>query len=329
MRIFVTGGTGLLGNTVLRQLTEQGHELISLVRGEPDQQVFAGIETEFAAGDLSDRDVIDAAVKRCDAVIHSAGLLHIGWKRLEDSMRVNFEGTRTVAQACLKHDCKLVHVGSVNVMAIGSRDQPSDEDTPLDSHGGQLPCPYVVSKRAGCDEVRRLVGDGLRAVLVHPGYMLGPWDWKPSSGRMMLEVARNWTPLAPTGGCSICDPRDVAQGTIAALHQGGDAGRDYILAGANWTYLKLWTEMTKRIGKRPPIKTMGPVIRWTAGRCGDLIATLTGKEPDINSAGIRITGMFHWHDSSRAKSELGYQNRDPHESLDDLMQWINEHHLKR
>ena len=75
-----------------------------------------------------------------------------------------------------------------------------------------IPCPYVVSKQAGEQAVRQQIEAGLDAVIVHPGLMFGPWDWKPSSGRMMLQVARNFTPMAPTGGCSICDVRDVAAG---------------------------------------------------------------------------------------------------------------------
>ena len=46
MRIFVTGGTGLLGNTILRQLTETDDETVTLVRSTPEPTVFDGIRTE-------------------------------------------------------------------------------------------------------------------------------------------------------------------------------------------------------------------------------------------------------------------------------------------
>ena len=89
MRVFVTGGTGLLGNTILRQLSDAGHSLIALVRGEPDATVFNGINTQFVTGDLSQAKVIDQAVADSDAVIHSAGLIHLGWHRRDESMKVN------------------------------------------------------------------------------------------------------------------------------------------------------------------------------------------------------------------------------------------------
>ena len=326
MRIFVTGGTGLLGNTILRQLTESGHELLSLVRGQPDPNVFEGINTDFTIGGLLDEEVIDDAVSRCEAVIHSAGLIHIGWKRLEESMQVNRDGTKVVVDACLKHDRRLVHVGSVNTLAIGTRDAPSNETTPLDQAGGQLPCTYVVSKRAGVAEVQRGIGRGMRAVLVHPGFMLGPWDWKPSSGRMMLEVGRGWKPIAPSGGCCVCDSRDVAAGTIAALDADVENGRQYILGGENWRYFDLWAEMAKRMGTRGPIMPAGPLQRWLGSAGGDLWSKIA-SEGDLNSAGVRMSSMFHFHDSTRARQELEYQTRDVAETLDEAADWLKSHHM--
>jgi len=333
MRIFVTGGTGLLGNTILRQLNDSGSELLSLVRGAPNDpagggsydQVFEGIETEFACGDLLDRDVIDQAISQCDAVIHSAGLIHVGWKRLDESMRVNRDGTKNIVDACLRHDRKLVHVGTVDTLAVGTRDSPADESTPLDNAGGKTPCSYVLSKRAGVDVVLSAVKQGLRAVIVHPGFMLGPWDWKPSSGRMMLEVGRSWKPIAPSGGCSLCDSRDVAAATIYAIEADVDQGRQYILGGENVSYFDLWTEMARRMGTRQPIIPAGPAQEWIAGVAGDLWSVVAG-EGDLNSAGVKMSGLFHCYDSSRARAELRYENRPSTESLDASADWIQKYH---
>ncbi|MCG8649344.1 MAG: NAD-dependent epimerase/dehydratase family protein, partial [Pirellulales bacterium] len=82
MRVFVTGGTGLLGNTIVRQLSEQGHDVMALVRSEPDPAVFADTRAELVRGEIQNQELIDEAVQRCDVVIHSAGLIHLGWRRL-------------------------------------------------------------------------------------------------------------------------------------------------------------------------------------------------------------------------------------------------------
>ena len=108
MRVFVTGGTGLLGNAVLRELNAAGHDSVALVRSSHDSVVFEGVDTEFVSGDLLDRDLITKVVQDCDAVIHAAGLIHLGWKRLRESMRVNGEGTQIMVDACLQHSSKLL-----------------------------------------------------------------------------------------------------------------------------------------------------------------------------------------------------------------------------
>ena len=49
----------------------------------------------------------------------------------------------------------VVHVGTVTALAVGTRMQPANETTLLDNAGGQVPCSYVVSKRAGVDAVKK------------------------------------------------------------------------------------------------------------------------------------------------------------------------------
>jgi dihydroflavonol-4-reductase len=329
MRIFVTGGSGLLGNTILRRLASTEHQTATLLRGEAVDEVFGGLDTEIFRGDLSDLACLDQAAAWADLVIHSAGLIQLGWTRLEESLRVNRDGTRNLVNACLKQNCRLLHVGTVNTIAVGSRQRVADETTALDHAGGQIPCSYVVSKRAANDEILKGVDQGLQAILLHPGFMLGPWDWKPSSGRMMLEVGRSWKPFAPSGGCSVCDARDVADAIINAIHADVPSGRHYVLAGYNETYYRLWSEMSKRFGQPRPLMRVGPLNRIIAAKGGDLYTRVFGRESDLNSATLRMGSQYHWYDSSRAKSELGYHNRPLAETLDDAANWIRARHLSK
>ncbi|QDT06189.1 dTDP-glucose 4,6-dehydratase [Rubripirellula lacrimiformis] len=331
MQILVTGGTGLLGNTILRTLAEQrsGDLLTALVRRQPRQPIFDGVDVKLVEADLADPSTyqaLDETIAAADVVIHSAAMIHIGWRLLEESMAVNRDGTAAIVESCLHHGKPLVHIGTVDTLALGTRRAPANETTPVAANGNKTPCSYVVSKRAGLEVVRRAVVRGLRCVVAHPGFMLGPWDWKPSSGRMIAEVARQWTPVAPSGGCSVCDSRDVAQGTIAAMDGLIDgrieSGREFILAGENWTYFELWREIAERTGTGKPIMPAGPGQLWLAEVVSGLIANFREKEGDFNTAALELASLWHWYDSSRARSELGYRWRDPHRTLDDAVQWV-------
>ena len=326
MRVFVTGGTGMLGNNILRMLDREGNHTTALVRSSPDAQVFSGLGTELAYGDLLNEDFIDQQIAKSDVVVHSAGLIHLGWHRMEESMQVNRDGTIVIAEACMRNDRPLVYVGTVNTLAIGARDKASSEKTKITDANRQTPCAYVLSKRAGVDAVTDRVRRGLRASIVHPGFMLGPYDWKPSSGRMMLEVSRMWRPLAPRGGISVCDVRDVAKATIQAIDRGGHEGQQYVLAGHNILYLELWKKMAKSMGSRGPLARIGLPALTIGSLAGDAFAKLTGKEGDINSAGAKMSSMYHFHDSSTAIEQLGYQIRDLDETLGDAAEWLKQHH---
>src|SRR5690606_26475470 len=140
---------------------------------------------------------------------------------------------------------------------------------------------------------RREIDRGLQAVIIHPTYMFGPWDWKPSSGRMILEVARRFTPLAPSGGNNCCDARDVALGALAAWERGKN-GRNYILGGENLTYLEAWRLIARATGGKPPWFRAGPLQRILGGMAGDVWGRVTGREPDLNSAAVGMSSLPHY-----------------------------------
>jgi dihydroflavonol-4-reductase len=130
--------------------------------------------------------------------------------------------------------------------------------------------------------------------------------------------------MAPTGGCSVCDVRDVAHGILAALER-APTGRAYVLAGHNLTYLKLWQLFADIAGGSRPFCRTGPLIRIVVGRTGDLWGWLTGREPDVNSAAVKLSDCFHYFDSTRAQQELEYNIRPVEESVRDAWQWFRDH----
>ncbi|MFI4876148.1 MAG: NAD-dependent epimerase/dehydratase family protein [Blastopirellula sp. JB062] len=319
--MLVTGATGLVGNNVVRRLLSEGRKVRVVVRPDRDTTPIDDLDLEIVTGDICDRDSLTAAMRNVDLVIHCAGDVHIGWTGKQHAEAVNIGGTQNVAVAAREAGAKMVHVSSVDAIGAGLRNKPADEET---IPAFNPPIPYVVTKAAGEVEVRRQVELGLDAVIINPGYMLGPWDWKPSSGRMLLEVATGKPPLAPRGGSTICDVRDVAQGILLASEK-GERGRNYILGGQNMTYLELW-KMFAEVAQTPkPIARMGPLMAIGVGVIGDAWTKLTGNEGAVNSAAIKMSGVYHYYSSRRAEEELGYRCRPAISSVVDAWEWFQAH----
>jgi dihydroflavonol-4-reductase len=318
----VTGSTGLLGNNVVRQLLARGERVRVLVRAGCDPRPLAGLQIETAIGDVRDLDSLRRAAVGVHTVIHSAAVVHIGWTGIDEARAINVAGSRNVAEAALAANARLVHVSSVDALGLGTPGQPADEETP---HTPVVPCPYVLTKRSGEEAVLEVAARGLWAVIVNPGFMLGPWDWKPSSGRMLLQVARRWTPLAPKGVNNFCDARDVAAGVLAAAER-GQSGRRYILGGESLTYLEAWRIFAAVAGARAPLgEPPGPLIMAAAGKLGDLWTKLTGREPDVNSASVAMARLPKYLSSVRAETELGYRPRSVREAAETAWAWFCEY----
>lgn len=323
----MTGGTGLVGNCVIRELVSRQIPVRALCRPRTSRLCFEGLGIEIVEGDLSDPAALHQATEGCSTVIHSAAMIHIGWKRLSESRRVNVEGTRNVVKACLATGANLIYVSTVDTLpAATSIDHPITET----SEGvPKTECTYVISKREAEQVVRQAIREEqLKAKIIHPGLMLAPFDWKPSSGRMMLEVYRAPLAFAPSGGCSVCDARDVAKAIVSAIDHGG-FGEGYILAGENMTYQELWSRMLKTSGKSKRVISPRVAIESFARVLNAISAVLPIREGDINGAAIAMGQLFHFYDSSKARRELGYTNRDLSETLTDAWQWLRQHHLRK
>jgi dihydroflavonol-4-reductase len=323
--IFVTGGTGLLGNNIVRELCSRGVATRVLCRPETPREPFEGLDVEIVAGDLSDPNLLQSAIADCDCVIHSAAFIHIGWQQLEASLQVNLQGTQRIVDMCCSQRTRLIHISTVDTLPAAVR-----RDCPIDEGGlegvAKTACSYVISKT----QAESVVNDAVKsreldAVVLHPGFMLGPYDWKPSSGRMFLEVTRAPVVAAPPGGCSVCDARDVAAAVVNSV-KAGEAGEHFILAGENLTYQELWTHMLATAERRRKVFRLGAGVRML-GHLIDMANRLVpGREGDVNGASIAMGGLQHFYSSEKARSQLAYTTRPLEVTLADAWQWLKSRH---
>jgi dihydroflavonol-4-reductase len=321
MKTLVTGATGLVGNNVVRLLVDLNQSVRVVVRAGSDPRPLDRLEVEIVEGDIRDESAVQRACAGVDRIVHAAAHVHIGWSGLEQQRAINVTGTRIVAEAARTSGARLLYVSSVDALGLCEPPQAADESTP---RCGKTPCPYVLTKREAEEALRAVMDRGLEAVIVNPGFMIGPWDWKPSSGRMLLEVGKRYAPLAPTGGCSICDVRDVAAGIVAAMER-GKTGQNYILAGQNLPFLDIWRLFSHIAGNRAPFGRLGPVLRFVTGKAGDLWGRCSGQEPHINSAALAMSSLCHFYNSDRARTELDYGNRPLEVSVRDAWDWFKKY----
>ncbi len=319
----VTGATGLVGNNLVRRLLELGRSVRVLVRPRRNGTdiSLAGLPVTQVTGTLEDEAAMGQATAGVSLVVHAAAMVHCGWRHRDEMQRVNVEGPSRLAQATRRSGARFIQVSSVDALGLRADGQPADEETPP---GGMVECPYVVTKREAEAAVLAEVDRGLDAVIVNPVYMIGPWDWKPSSGRMLLEVGSGKGLLAPPGANDFVDVRDVVSGIEAAIER-GQTGRRYILGGHALSYLEAWQVFAEVTGRRPPLGNAPPAAVRVAGWFGDLAGMVLKREPPVNSAAASMSMLPHNFSCQRAIDELGYQFRPFETTAADAWAWFCDH----
>ncbi len=311
----VTGGTGLVGNNVVRALVAAGAEVRVLSR-RPPRREFAGLPVEEVPGDLDDTAALSRLFAGVDVVVHAAAMVEVRLGGRAEMEAVNVKGTENVL-AALPEGVRLIHVSTVDALGMRSRAQPADEDCAPAAHEGGVP--YVDTKRLAD---QRVLAHGGNTVIVYPTYMIGPWDWRPSSGKMLLEIASGKGLFAPPGGNNFVDVRDDVAGILAAAS--APAGGRWILGGENLSYREAWTRMAAATGARPPI---GELPRWAMlGAAGtvDLARRVGVREGEINAASIRMSTLPHYFSPARAIRELGMPQSPLDAAFADAWAWFGE-----
>ena len=107
MRIFITGGTGLIGSAVVAELLGNGHTVLALARSDASAQPASAAGAEPIRGGLADLDVLRTGAAQADGVIHLA-------------FANDFSGPEALANAVAEESAALATLGE----ALAGSDRP-------------------------------------------------------------------------------------------------------------------------------------------------------------------------------------------------------------
>jgi len=327
MKIVITGATGLLGANLALMLADQGHRPLCLKRPNSSTWHLEGANVEWVDGDIEDLDLLQTIFNGADLVFHCAALVSINRNRLKEMERVNIMGSRNVAEAAQRSGVRrLVYCSTVDAIGFPEGDGLADETTAWNHDKIGIDHPYAVTKYKAQIEMLEAAERGLDLVVVNPAFMLGPYDPKPSSGKMIVQIARKKMPVYTEGSNNFVDVRDVARGMILAS-QRGKKGETYILGGENLSYLEAFTRIARLAGVKPPaIKAPKTLSRWV-GYAGDLVEKITGHDQEINSVSVTYGNLKRFFSSQKAVSELGYTITPIEKGITDALAWFRKHNM--
>jgi len=349
--ILVTGGTGFLGEHLLRALQGCGQPVRVLCREPTPELAELGVSvyqgdlvgplsrTELAAkgatpesvqayGAAAQDDALCAALDGVREVYHLAGLVSRDPERAQPMMQLHVDGTRRLLHAAKAAGVRRVLLASTSGTIAISRDpEPIPDESfpyPVELCGNW---PYYLSKiyqeKLALDLAPKL---GLELVVVNPSLLLGPGDRRGSSTTDVRKFLCGEVPVVPAGGVSFVDVRDVAATCLAAMERGRPGAR-YLLGGPNWTFREFFGRLS-RISKveapwlRLPASWNPTLTR--AVRALDHAWRHRGYRSPVDRISFEMAQHYWYCDSALGRRELGFTARDPAETLDDTVRDVRD-----
>lgn len=326
--IFVTGGTGLLGAHVLKELSAGGKKIRALKRSSSDLdlvlKVFQFYNAEEAQawfdaidwvdGDVNDITSLDDAMKGCEVVYHCAAMVSFLKKDFKKMMKVNVEGTANIVNVALSHGIDhLVYCSSTAAIGRTDREKVLDETNKWVPH--KRNSNYAVSKFTAEKEVWRGVEEGLDAVIVNPSVILGVGDWNDSS-ISIFKVVKEGLKFYTPGANAFVDARDVAS-IMAQLSERRIFNERFLCVSENVSFKQVFDHIARAFAVKPPSILVNKWMAGLAWRVEGLLRVLFGRKQNITKETARSAMNTSRYSNQKIKDAIGYDFIPIQQSVED------------
>ena len=309
--VVVIGGTGFIGSHLLKQLLDANQRVKVIARNTRTlPEMFHHPNVKVVSGDISNEAVIDAAVANTPIVIH---LAHGGGgETWEDIKRSMVDGTRVIAEACLRHKTqRLIYIGTIASLYLGSNGDRITGATPNDPTA-ETRSLYSRGKAACEDLLNELhKTQNLPVVILRPGVVVGAGGMPFHSGvgfanqeGHMIGWNQGDTPLP------FILVEDCASAIFQAMNAASVEGKSYNLVGDQRpTAQQYMDELAKTLG-RPLRFYPQSVLKLQLIEIGKwIIKRATGRRdaPFPSYRDLKSRGLVASFDTSDVKRDLQWQ----------------------
>jgi len=323
MKTLVSGATGFVGSSLVRELLKDGVEVRALVRKNSDTRNIDGLDVERVYGDIRDGESVKAALKGCDTFYQTAALYTFWGPKKKEYYDINVEGTKTALNAALEQGVdKVAYTSSIPAIGCHGADNPADENTQFNlMDSGEH---YCITKYLGEIEARKFCDRGLPVVIVNPSIVIGVRDTKPTpSGQMILNVVNKRMPGYMDCGANFVDVEDVARGHILAAKK-GRVGEKYLLGNENMSLRDYFRLVGEVAGVAPPRLEFPPTAVLAFSYVYQAISSLTKNPPVMTPGMVRIYRDYWYFDCSKAAKELGFPQTPIRKTVEKAINWFRE-----
>jgi dihydroflavonol-4-reductase len=317
-RVFVTGGSGVVGRAVVGRLVGDGREVRALGRSENACRIVGELGAHPVEGDLESVDALVEGMAGCESVFHVAGKNAFCVADPSSLFAVNVLGSLNVVTAAARAGVRrLVFTSSAST--VGERKGTVGHEG--SEHRGYFLSDYERSKYESERVVLRTAKDlGVDAVCVNPSSVQGPGRSGGTARFLVMYLQGKLRWFVPTQ-VSIVDIDDCARGHVLAEKNGGQ-GERYVLNSGTLP-IQVALETVRRLaGGGPQARVVPGSLGVAAATAVELVCRLLGRSPPVCRETMRTLLHGHTYDGSKAERELGLEYTPVEATLEKTIRWL-------
>ncbi|MFD2563218.1 NAD-dependent epimerase/dehydratase family protein [Aquimarina rubra] len=315
--ILVTGATGLVGTHLLIKLVEEKYQIRALYRTDTkkeyaksvfvkcckpeDQLAFDAID--WIQGELNDIPKLSSAFKGITRVYHCAAMISFNPSHYRKLRKINIEGTANIVNLSLINKVeKLCYVSTIATLSENTLQNPIDETAEWNPEISDSV--YAITKYGAEMEVWRGTQEGLNAVIVNPGIIIGRGFYDAGSGYLFKKI-RKGMKYYTTGTTGYVAVTDVVK-IMHRLMNSEVNNERYIVVGENLSFKNAFSLIAKALNKPAPKKKVSPFLMKTAYYLQQFSYFFFRTKRVIFKSSIKSAFSNSFYENEKIKKELTY-----------------------
>jgi dihydroflavonol-4-reductase len=324
-RVFLTGGSGLIGGALGARLADRGDEVVALARSDTAERALAGRGMRVVRGDVLDEDAMAAGMAGCALAYHVAGINTMCPTDPAALFHVNVRGAEAAVRAAARAGVRRLVLTS-SAASLG--EAPGTVGTETTVHRGSFLSIYERSKYEGelaaFDAARRA---GVELVSINPSSVQGPGR-AGGTGRILIAYLNGRLPAFLDTQISVVDVADCVEGHLLGAER-GVPGERYLLNGATLSSREALEAVAELSGVRRDVRFLPPRLAAGAAAVVEAAFRLRGRQPPVCREMVRTLVHGHRYDGSRAERELGLRYTPVAETFRRTIEWAQREGLVR
>ncbi|HAB28382.1 MAG TPA: NAD-dependent epimerase, partial [Xanthomarina gelatinilytica] len=237
--------------------------------------------------------------------------------------KTNIEGTANIVNLSIANKIeKLCYVSSVATIGSATSKDTLNELTLWNPEADNSV--YSITKYGAEMEVWRGTQEGLDAVIVNPGVIIGPGIWNYGSGNIFKKVY-NGLPFYTKGVTGYVGIEDVVL-PMMKLMESPIKNERFILVSENWPYKQFIDKIATSLNVKAPSKKASSLLLQMGWRLDWLKHKLTGKRRRLSKQLVHTLNSKSVYGNTKLKNQLNYQFKPLEKSITEVASiFLKEH----